>query len=128
MSDTRKNRYNIENIHARHASYVKMKSEIGNKDRNDTQIMTLGQVWYNMGHTLEEAEEELRNDTNFVKGYERAARLDKINDELYQLGKEFFLKGIPLGEIPSKYRDNEWFVNGYNAAIKASLQKKNSRL
>ena len=127
MSDTRQYRYNMENVQARHACYIKRKAEVGTKERSDKKVMTLGYEWYISGHKLEEADPKLQSSTSFRQGYERAERIDKINADLYQLGREFFDKDVPLVNISSKYTSNEHFLRGYNDALSLSLQKSRPR-
>ena len=127
MSDSRQNRYNIENIHSRHAAYLKRMSEIGKKDRFDKDTMDLGFDWYKSGRKLEEAESKLQSNSSFVAGYNRAMRIDNINKDLYLLGREHFEQGIPLVKISPQYTSSEYFIKGFNDALNESLKKDKPR-
>ena len=127
MSDTRQNRYNLENIQSRHACYIKRMSEIGVKERPDNAKRNEGYNWYIAGYKFEDADPLLQSSTSFRQGYERAARIAKINAELYQKGREFFENGINLADISQNYTSNQYFLRGYIDALNLDLPQSKSR-
>ena len=80
----------------------------------DEKTFNDGINWYISGMSLEEASLELREDKNFIRGYELAARQDKIHKSLEIQGAEWYYSGKTLEE--SNYADNEYFIKGYNDA------------
>lgn len=79
-------------------------------------IFYKGHAWYYSGLKLEAADESLRNNKNFVNGYNRAARISKYEDNLFALGESFFKAGFMLEEIPESHRNNEIVLSGYENA------------
>ena len=47
-------------------------------DRYDSKIFEQGANWFNEGMNLEDAPESVRNNSNFIRGYDRAKRLALI--------------------------------------------------
>lgn len=79
-------------------------------------IFDKGIQWYEEGMDLADAPSELRENTNFIRGYELAARQDKINSALEIQGSEWFYSGHSLDEARELYSKNEYFIKGYNEA------------
>ena len=93
-------------------------------DRFNPQIMDEGKKWYDSGFNLEEAPENLRNNTNFIRGYEKSQRLQNVDDEFFKKGAEAYLAGIPWDEINDKDKENVSFVFGYEDAMTMSSGKR----
>lgn len=120
-------RHNEFRYHRRHRQEM-IASEIREKNKiyqeNDFDLFKQGSLWFKCGMNLEDANEDLRNNINFVNGFNRAKRLACVDTQLYNLGIDFFNKGITLEQIPEHYKNNDYFLNGYNDAKKNSLIKK----
>ena len=89
----------------------------------DEKVFNDGHQWYYNGFKLEEAEEHLRTNKNFVNGYNRASRLASLEKRFYALGESYFNKGLSLEEIPDTYKNNETVLKGYEEA-KINRRKK----
>ena len=50
------------------------------KDSYNPQIFDQGILWFNEGLSLNDAPENLRNNTNFINGYKKGERLAKIEE------------------------------------------------
>lgn len=85
-------------------------------DKYDSNIFEKGINWFNEGMSLEEAPDNIKNNTNFIRGYERAKRLALIEGHLYDLGKKYFEDGLEIENIPLKYRNSDSVIKGYNDA------------
>ena len=121
-SDYRHIRENIQNRIAYHL-YRENKASNAN-DRFNPQIMEEGNKWYDAGFNLEEAPENLRNNTNFVKGYEKAQRVQNVADEFFKKGMEAYFAGISWDEVDDKDKENVNFVLGYEDAMTMNLGKR----
>ena len=82
----------------------------------DEAIFNRGKDWFHEGMSLEEAPKEIRENPNFVNGYQFAVRKDKINKTLEISGAEWYFSGHTLEEAHSGYLNSEYFVKGYNDA------------
>ena len=60
----------------------------------------------------------LRENFNFINGFEKGKRLKNINDSIKLLGHEWFDSGLPLENAPSNYVNNPYFIDGFNEAKK----------
>ena len=80
----------------------------------DKDIFNKGYTWFENGLLLEDAPEELRENFNFVNGFDKAKRVIAINEELMALGMEWYESGFSLEDAPENYKNNEYFVSGYN--------------
>lgn len=125
MSKEREYRQIRQDIHNRLAYQLYNEKKNANAgDKFNPQIMEEGNKWYDSGFNLEDAPESLKNNTNFVKGYEKAQRLQNVADEFFKKGTEAYLAGIPWDEIDDKDKENVYFVFGYEDAMTMSLGKR----
>lgn len=99
---------------------VKRMKNTANFNKN---IFMAGGKWFEEGYDLEEADDKLRLDENFICGYEHMERLYKIHDDLYSMGRDCYLNGEDLSIFPEG--KNKYFLEGYNDAMK--LDKKHRR-
>lgn len=86
----------------------------------DKELFEKGLRWFEEGLSLDDASEELRNEFNFVNGFEKAKRLKDINDNLRNLGVEWYESGLPLENAPASYVNNAYFIEGYNSSMNNS--------
>ena len=123
-SKIRKNsyKYAIEGIQQFNQSLVSSDIKRNNKDKSlcrfDKNLFDKGMEWFNNGLPLEDAADELKNNSCFKNGFVKAKRLELIRTTLYNYGIEYYNKGIILDEVPLKYRNNDDFVRGYEFAKK----------
>ena len=82
-------------------------------DKRDKEIYDKGFEWFNSGLSLDEAPVDIKDNTNFVNGFEKAKRLSDINNMIYNDGKVFYLNGGILDNVSDKMKNNEYFVKGY---------------
>jgi len=82
-------------------------------DSFDSEIRDYGIQWGIHENDINDADENIRNNTNFIRGYEKGKRLVPI----YKEGKNFFLNGGSIEQATEKMRNNEYFVQGYNEAM-----------
>lgn len=76
-----------------------------------------GLEWFDSGLSLDDADISLRENFNFVNGFEKAKRLKDINDSLRNLGVEWYESGLPLENAPANYVNNSYFIDGYNNSM-----------
>lgn len=86
-------------------------------DKYDQKIFNQGTEWYNSGLEIEDAPENIRNNTNFVRGFERARRVSEANNAIYEEGRNFYFGGGSLEQASEKMRMNPYFVKGYQDAL-----------
>lgn len=86
-------------------------------DKYDQKIFNQGSEWYNSGLEIEDAPEEIKNNTNFVRGFERARRITEANNSIYEEGRNFYFGGASLEQASDKMRLNPYFVKGYQDAL-----------
>ena len=60
----------------REGNYLKTLQNTRDFDKN---LFDKGKLWFDSGLSLEDADEKLKNDISFVKGFNHGARLDYIN-------------------------------------------------
>lgn len=87
-------------------------------------IFNKGVAWFESGLSLDDADDKIKVDFNFVNGYEKAKRMKNINENLEILGSEWFESGLTLDTAPDTYINNPYFINGYNKARKKNENKK----
>lgn len=51
-------------------------------DKYDPEIFNQGIEWFNSGLKIEDAPEKIRNNTNFVRGFEKGKRLAEVGNEM----------------------------------------------
>ena len=102
---------------------IKNRQKRENYQPNDKEKFIQGENWFNSGLPLEDASEELRNNINFVNGFNRAKRISDIEQSLYNLGMEYFNDGLLLEDIPETYRDNPTVLKGYSEAMENSKKR-----
>ena len=125
MGKEREYRQIREDIQNRVAYELYKENKAANKvDRFNPQLMEEGKKWYDSGFNLEDAPENLRNNINFVRGYEKSQRLQIVDDEFFKKGMEAYLSGIPWDEIDDKDKENVSFVFGYEDAMTMSSGKR----
>ena len=90
-------------------------------DSYNPQIFNLGSEWFLQGRLIEDAEEHLRNNTNFIRGYDLAMRRHTINQDFYRFGVEHFLSGLNIEDAPSKSASHKYFIMGYEDAKNNNL-------
>lgn len=86
-------------------------------DKYDQKIFNQGSEWYNSGLEIEDAPENIRNNTNFLRGFERARRIFDANNAIYEEGRNFYFSGAVLEQADEKKRINPYFVKGYQDAL-----------
>lgn len=84
--------------------------------KNDFDLFVQGGNWFNNGFSLEEADDNLKINVNFINGFNRAKRISEAEKFLYDLGVQYFIDGFSLEEIPIKYRDNLIVIKGFQEA------------
>ena len=117
----RQNRYDRENIQRRVAAYVRDQHKLENVDLQklvDNKIRHQGKLFFERGLFLEDAPEEMRNNSAFIEGYENAK--DR-KQEVYDMGIQYFVNGIKFKDISAIYQNNKDFMQGYNDARDMSL-------
>lgn len=87
-------------------------------------IFNAGGKWFEEGFDLEEADEKLREDDNFIDGYHHMERLYDINDILYKEGSNYYLSGKDLSSLPVEKSNNKYFLEGYRDAMSLDNKKK----
>ena len=83
-----------------------------------------GVSWFNEGFLLDEADNKLVNDRNFINGYNHAKRIKLVNDQLECYGRDWFLAGKQLDDANERYTSHHAFVKGYNDAKNESLSRR----
>ena len=94
----------------------KMQNMVRN-DKYDQKIFDQGIEWYNSGLDIDDAPEDIRNNTNFVRGFEKGKRIAEANNYLYEEGKNFFFGGGVLEQAPKNLQTNPYFIKGYQYAM-----------
>ena len=95
------------------ASDIRNKEKAMNYQPHDKNIFLLGEKYFNDGVNLNDVSVELRNNQNFIKGFNRAKRIKDVEITLYDMGSQYFLDGLSIEEIPEKYRNNPIVIKGY---------------
>lgn len=90
----------------------------------DEEIFNKGIEWFKSGLSLEDAPENMRNNHNFINGFNKGKRLAEIDNMVYDDGKNFFLNGGNIEMIPHRYIDDSRFIAGYQDALNNSINKK----
>ena len=88
----------------------------------DKTMLNEGIKFFDDGGLLEEAPIELRENKNFIHGYEMAKKKRENRQEVYDLGVQKFVDGVHLGKVSEIYRNNEYFMQGYNELINDKLR------
>ena len=97
-------------------------------DKYDQKIFDQGIEWYNSGLEITDAPENIRNNTNFVRGFEKGKRVAEANNYVYEEGKNFFFGGGNLEQASEKMKTNPYFIKGYQDAMNlGKLLSGNSR-
>lgn len=119
--DRRKNRYDRENIQRRVAAHVRDENKKKNANYQvliDNKIRHQGKLFFESGLSLDEAPDEMRNNSVFVEGYVKAR---ERKQEVYDLGVQSFINGVSFNDIPKIYQNNIDFMQGYNDALEHSM-------
>ena len=87
----------------------------------DKTMLNEGIKFFENGGLLEEAPLELRENKNFIHGYEVAKKRQENRQEVYDLGVQKFVDGVHLGKVSEIYRNNPDFMQGYMDAKGQSL-------
>ena len=120
-----------KNIHNNIANDIYKQEKMQNMvraDKYDQNIFDKGIEWYNTGLEISDAPENIRNNTNFIRGYEKGKRLAEINNAMYASGRNFYFDGGSLEQASDKMRSNPHFVKGYQDALSfGNLLKGNSK-
>ena len=85
-------------------------------DPFDRNIFNQGMEWYYTGFSIDDADEPIRDNTNFIRGFELASRQDNIRRQLEDLGAQWFYSGNSLENASSHDLKYEAFIKGYNEA------------
>ena len=105
----------------------KMESMVRN-DKYDQNIFNKGMAWFDSGLDISDAPEDIRNNTNFIRGFEKGKRVDEINNSIYESGRNLFFSGASFEQASEKMRSNPYFVKGYQDAFNlGNLLKGNSK-
>ena len=112
------------NFHSKLVSKDRWSKNLEHKKVADKTIFDKGFMWYENGLSLDDASDEMKNNFNFINGYEKAKRIKNINENLEILGSEWFESGLSLDNAPSSYINNPYFMDGYNKAFKKQNDKK----
>lgn len=83
----------------------------------DKVIFEQGEIWYNNGYTLEEAPEKVRNNSNFINGFNRAKRLKNDEACFYNLGVKLYNDGISWEVAQARYGENPVVLRGYEDSM-----------
>lgn len=114
-----------ENIQIRHSMYINNQQKMANPvEKNDFNIMKMGEKWYLDGYSLEDAPENLRNNMSFINGFNRSKRIQDVNDDFFMRGSKAYFDGINLAAIPENDLNNKSFMAGYEDAMTMSLGKR----
>lgn len=111
-----KHKYVDTSIRNRGILNGKIAKDIKNKNPNwkyNIDDLTRGQKWFESGLSLDDANDEDKNNDAFVAGFNKGKRIQFVNQQLYELGKEYFERGDSLENIPETYKNNEYFMSGY---------------
>ena len=111
------------NFHSKLVAMDRWSKNLEHKKVTNIDIFNKGYEWFESGLSLEDAPEEMKNDFNFVNGFEKAKRVKKINENLETLGEEWFESGLSLENAPDNYINNPYFMNGYNTAMNSSNKR-----
>ena len=110
-------------IQASVAADIRRKEKLSTYQPNDVNKFHLGEDWFNAGMLLEDAEESLRNNVNFVNGFNRAKRIRDVEEYQYSLGIEFYKNGVSVEQILEEYKEKPFVLKGFKDA-KESAKKK----
>lgn len=105
------------NFHSKLVAKDRWSKNLEHKKVTNIDIFNKGYEWFESGLSLEDASDEIKNDFNFVNGFEKAKRVQKINESLEMLGVEWFNSGLPLEKAPDNYINSPYFINGFNTAM-----------
>jgi hypothetical protein len=83
-------------------------------------IFEMGIKWFDSGLSLDDADDELKNDSSFIKGFNKGKMLKYIEESLYALGIEFYNDGLSIDEIPEMYKNNPRVIQGYENSRKSN--------
>ena len=112
------------NFHSKLVAQDRWSKSLEHKKVTDKAILDKGFMWFENGLSLDDASDEMKNNFNFVNGYEKAKRMKNINENLAILGFEWFESGLSLDNAPSTYINNPYFIEGYNKASEKHSGKK----
>lgn len=111
------------NFHSKLLAKDKWAKKLEHKKEFDEGTFYKGYEWFNNGLSLDEAPDDMKNNFNFVNGFEKARRIKNINENLEMLGTEWFESGLSLDNAPVSYINNPYFIEGYNKAKNNSSGK-----
>lgn len=121
-------RKSIQNDIANEIYKKKKMQDMVRIDKYDQGIFNQGIEWYNSGLEIEDAPEKIRNNTNFIRGFEKGRRVAEVNNSIYESGRNFYFGGASLEQASEKMRSNPYFVKGYQDAFNLGiLLKGNSK-
>lgn len=100
---------------------IRNKDKLKNYQPSDINLVIQGQEYFYSGISLEEAPENLKNNINFINGYDRAKRFENRKLDAYDLGFQYFIVGKTLDEASEVLKNNLYFNLGYNDAYYQSL-------
>jgi hypothetical protein len=86
------------------------------KDPYNKFILESGMKWYNDGHSIDEADESIKNNSNFIRGFELAMRQDYIRKDLESQGAQWYYACKSLEEASPRMQNCVSFVKGFNDA------------
>ena len=127
MSQAKKRQY-IQKRVADELAWEKKMQSVVRTDKYDQKIFNQGIEWYNTGLEISDAPENIRNNTNFVRGFEKGKRVAEVNNAIYESGRNFYFGGADLEQASEKMKSNPYFVKGYQDAMNlGNLLKGNSK-
>ena len=94
----------------------KMESMVRN-DKQDQNIFNKGMAWFDSGLDISDAPEDIRNNTNFIRGFEKGKRVFEANNAVYEEGRNFYFGGASLEQASERMRTNPYFIKGYQDAL-----------
>ena len=91
--------------------------------RFNPRMMDEGYAFAKSGLTLDDADDNQRNEHNFIMGYEKYMRELNVADEFYRRGAKAFFEGVNWESIPEIDSQNEAFIKGFEDAMTMSTRK-----
>lgn len=91
----------------------------------DKNIYEYGILWASCGKSLENAPDELKNNQNFIRGFNFGKRPEIIKETEFKHAKDFYYKGGKLEDLPKEKREKltENFVQAYYVVQEEDLKQ-----
>lgn len=107
---------------ARIASDIRINQK--KKFRYDPKTIQIGFDFAASGLSIDEADENMRENPNFVIGYEKYLRTLDVVDDFFKRGAQAFFDGVNWESLPENDRQNEAFIQGYEDAMMMDSPKR----